>query len=253
MLPNPILEVIGGSTAYGVEMATSDNDLIGIVIPPIDHLFPHLYGHVNQFLTPSKNFETIVEHHITFHSKKYDVTVYSLQKILELLTNNNPNILELLWVPEHCIISCDKIGQYLISKRDVFLSKKSYTRLNGFARKQYDEMFNTTKRPELIKEHGFDTKSAYHAIRLANECLDILEGKGLNLTGRASFYTDIRNGTYSLEYLSSLYKDTVASIEESYTKTELQEETDINEVYKILWHCLKMKYPTVEFIKNYEI
>ena len=80
-----LFECISGSRAYGTDLPTSDTDIRGVfVLPQAD-----LYGlHYVEQVNDAKN----------------DVVFYELRRFVELLSKNNPNILELLCAPADCIL-----------------------------------------------------------------------------------------------------------------------------------------------------
>ncbi len=100
---NIIFECISGSRAYGLATASSDTDIRGVFIAPKEEYYALQY--VEQI-----NNET------------NDVVYYELRKFIALLSKNNPNILELLNVPEDCILIKDPIFDQI--KMEYFLSKQ---------------------------------------------------------------------------------------------------------------------------------
>lgn len=80
-----ILECISGSRAYGLDTPTSDTDIKGVFILPKSEYYGLDY-------IPQINNET------------NDIVFYELGRFMELLSVNNPNILELLNTPESSII-----------------------------------------------------------------------------------------------------------------------------------------------------
>lgn len=80
-----ILECISGSRAYGLDTPTSDTDIKGVFILPKEEFYGLNY-------TPQVNNES------------NDIVFYELGRFMELLSLNNPNILELLNTPESAII-----------------------------------------------------------------------------------------------------------------------------------------------------
>lgn len=98
-----IFECISGSRAYGLNTPTSDTDIRGVFVLPRENYYSLNYiGQVS--------------------NETNDIVFYELKKFIELCLNNNPNILELLNVPEHCIIEKNKIFDRI--KMEQFLSKK---------------------------------------------------------------------------------------------------------------------------------
>lgn len=80
-----ILECISGSKAYGLDTPSSDTDIKGVFILPKKDYYGLNY-------IPQVNNET------------NDIVFYEFGRFMELLSLNNPNILELLNTPESAII-----------------------------------------------------------------------------------------------------------------------------------------------------
>lgn len=97
-----IFECIGGSRAYGLHTETSDTDIRGVFVLPKDRFYSLEY--VDQV-----NNET------------NDVTYYELRKFMDLLSKNNPNILELLNVSEECVLYKHPLFDEI--RPELFLSK----------------------------------------------------------------------------------------------------------------------------------
>jgi hypothetical protein len=98
-----IFECISGSRAYGLETPTSDTDIRGVFILPKKHFYSLDY--VSQISNDTN-----------------DIVYYELRKFIELCANNNPNILELLNVPDKCVLYKNPLFDMI--KMSTFLSKK---------------------------------------------------------------------------------------------------------------------------------
>jgi len=97
-----IFECISGSRAYGLDTINSDTDIRGV------------------FILPKENFYSL-EYVGQINNETNDIVYYELRKFIELLSKNNPNILELLNVPPACILIKDSIFDQI--KMEYFLSK----------------------------------------------------------------------------------------------------------------------------------
>jgi hypothetical protein len=97
-----IFECISGSRAYGLNTPSSDTDIRGVFILPKETFY-------------SLNYVSQV------NNETNDIVYYELRKFIELCAKNNPNILELLNVPEHCILYKHPIFDDI--KTELFLSK----------------------------------------------------------------------------------------------------------------------------------
>lgn len=116
-LHTPVLIGLGGSHAYGTDISTSDLDIRGIAMHSRDDI---LLG---------RGFEQVV-------NDKTDTTIYSLKKVVSLLTNCNPNVIEMLGLkPEHYLYVSD-IGQSLLNNKDMFLSNRCINSFMGYANSQ---------------------------------------------------------------------------------------------------------------------
>ncbi len=123
-----IYDVIYGSHAYGTNREDSDMDKRGIFILPDDILKPK--ETVNGF----EDNEYISE--ITDGTQ--NVVYYEIRKFLYMLSNSKPNALEILNVPEECIIYKHKVMDLLLSNRNKFITKKcEYTFIDYINKQVY--------------------------------------------------------------------------------------------------------------------
>jgi hypothetical protein len=97
-----VFEVISGSRSYGLHTETSDTDIKGVFVLPKDMF----YG---------------LEYTAQVNNASNDIVYYELKRFVELLSKNNPNILEMLNVPEDCILYKNPVMELL--QQDMFLSK----------------------------------------------------------------------------------------------------------------------------------
>lgn len=113
-----VLMVRHGSHAYGTNTAGSDEDFRGIAIPPSEYFFGFL-----------KSFENLVRN-------DPDVTIFDIRKFFKLAIENNPNVLEILFVDPSDIISASPLGEELLAIRDQFISRAAKERFLGYAKAQ---------------------------------------------------------------------------------------------------------------------
>lgn len=107
-----LFECISGSRAHGTDLPTSDTDIRGVfMLSQTD-----LYGlHYVEQVNDAKN----------------DVIFYELRRFVELLSKNNPNILELLCAPADCILYKHPLFDWL--QPADFLSKLCRDTFAGYA------------------------------------------------------------------------------------------------------------------------
>ncbi|HMO10809.1 MAG TPA: nucleotidyltransferase domain-containing protein [Actinotalea sp.] len=111
-----------------------------------------------------------------------DVIIYSARKWARLALAGNPTVLLVLFVPDGDVVYRDRIGAELVANAHRFVSRQAAERFLGYLRAQKARVTGDaparTNRPELVAEHGYDTKFAMHALRLG------LQGCELMSTGR---------------------------------------------------------------------
>jgi len=124
---NIILLTLGGSYAYGTNNEDSDLDVRGIALNSKEDILTN--SNFNQFI----NNET-------------DTTIYSFNKIITLLTNCNPNTIEILGCNKEHYLHVSDIGQELLDNSDLFLSKLAIHSFGGYANQQLRRLTNKSKR-----------------------------------------------------------------------------------------------------------
>jgi hypothetical protein len=112
-----VFEAVMGSHAYGTNLPTSDVDIRGIFIQPLEDILG--FGKVDQV-----------------SDEKNDIIYYEIGRFLDLLKSNNPNILELLCVPFDCIKINKGIMNFIFEHKDKFLTKKCRWSFGGYAVEQ---------------------------------------------------------------------------------------------------------------------
>ena len=107
-----------------------------------------------------------------------DVVVYSARKWARLALAGNPTVLLLLFVPDEEVVHRDDVGVELTANAHRFVSRLAADRYLGYLQAQKAAMTGDpgahTNRPELVAEHGYDTKFAMHALRLGFQGIELL-------------------------------------------------------------------------------
>lgn len=147
---NIILLGLGGSHAYGTENENSDLDIRGIALNKKEEI---LLG---------TDFEQVVE-------KDTDTTIYSFNKMIKLLSENNPNTIELLGLkPEHYLYMTD-IGKELLENQKMFLSKKCIHTFIGYANAQLRRLENKAAQQITLSEKEKHILKTINSARYAIE------------------------------------------------------------------------------------
>lgn len=113
---NTIFSTIVGSVAYGTNTPESDMDVRGIaIIPDLKYYF----GYLDHF----EQFEDNVE----------DLVIYDIRKAFKLISDANPNMLDLIYTPERFHKKVHPIFEKVLDNKDKFLSKKARFTYTGYA------------------------------------------------------------------------------------------------------------------------
>lgn len=243
-------ECIMGSAAYGVPSNKSDVDVHGFTTPPIEMVFPHLSGWIRGWDHAPKNFEHYQKHHINAYEKNYDVAIHSIVRMFDLAAENNPNILDMLWVPDNCITHIDTIGHNVRKNRRHFLHKGSYHRFRGYAHQQFKRLTNSPRK-DLIEQYGYDTKFAYHIVRLALQVEQILEKGDMDFSEHSDFLKEVRVGRFdTVEALKDWYERKEKHLDELYASKNCAVPHSPDRVFlkNLLLACLELKYGSLEKI-----
>lgn len=256
-------EVLTGSIAYNVSQDISDIDIYGITIPPKNVLFPHLQGKILGFDDYSPEFNQYQQHRIGDKSARsgkgqvYDISIYSIVKYFKLAMDNNPNMVDTLFVPRNCILHITSVGEHIRNHRGLFLHKGSWHKFKGYAYSQLNKLDiknpeQGSKRAALVEKYGYDVKFAYHVVRLLDEVEQILTTHDLDLTRAAEQLKSIRRGEWSKEDIVNYFKHKEPQLEKIYQESKLPYKPDVDRIRGVLLECLEMHYGSLSKAVNSE-
>jgi predicted nucleotidyltransferase len=250
-----VYEVLMGSVAYGVSNDTSDVDVYAVTVPPKTMVFPHLTGHIHGFGSAPKNFEVYQKHHMQKDEKEYDVAVYSLIKYFDLCAQNNPNMLDSLFVPDRCVLHMTDVGQHMRSHRKMFLSKQVFNKLRGYAFGELKKLSTykpeaNAKRTKSFEKFGYDVKSGYHVVRLMREAEQILQEGDLDLELSREQLKAVRRGEWTLEQLTEWFHAKEKTLDLLSTQSSLPVKADYGKLRTLITECLEIHYGSLDFALN---
>ena len=159
---------LGGSHAYGTDVATSDVDIRGVAM-----------NNASEIVGLS-NFEQFI-------NTETDTTVYAFNKLVHLLLNCNPNTIEMLGCkPEHYIYMTDA-GREFINNRKMFLSKRALHSFGGYANQQLNRLENALSRDRLEQ-----AKKEEHIRRSMENAVKSFESRYTDFeAGSIKLFTDV--------------------------------------------------------------
>lgn len=240
-------EVIMGSVAYGVSSDTSDMDVYGICIPPKNQVFPHLNGEILGFGSQQQRFEQYQEHHLVDENvgKEYDLQIFSIIKFFNLAMDNNPNIIDALFVPLQCVLYQSAIGNMIRENRKLFLHKGAWHKFKGYAYSQLHKMSSKNpvgKRKALVEQYGYDVKFAYHVVRLLNEVEQIMVEGDIDLQKNNDQLKSIRRGEWKEEDIRKWAAEKELALEKTYLESKMPHSPDEAAIKQLLVNCLEDHY-----------
>ena len=159
---------LGGSYAYGTNVETSDVDIRGCAMNNTSEIIG------------SSNFEQ-------FLNTETDTTVYAFNKLIPLLINCNPNVIEMLGSkPEHYIYMTDA-GQEMIDNRKMFLSKRALHSFGGYANQQLNRLENALARDRMAQ-----SQKEEHIMRSMENSIASFESRYTDFdAGSIILFTDV--------------------------------------------------------------
>lgn len=167
-----ILRTVVGSGLHGIAIeGTDDHDEMGIYIEPTEVVLG---------LAPAQDHDVwrTQPEGVRSGPGDTDLVRYSLRKYLRLAVQGNPTILLPLYAPQDKVIFCNSYGQELIWLKDAIVSRRAGPRFLGYLDAQIARLEGRrslpTNRAALVEKHGYDTKFAAHALRLAIQGIEML-------------------------------------------------------------------------------
>lgn len=221
-----ILHGYRGSIAHGTfvpstdPLSIDDKDTMAICVPPRDY-----YLGLSEF--GSRGTQEIVR-------DEWDIVVYELRKTIGLLAKGNPNVLSLLWLPEHLWIKRTPAGHMLLDHRHLFVGKHVYKAFAGYASAQLAKMergvykgYMGDKRRALVEQFGYDTKNASHCIRLLRQGIEVLATGELQVERPdAAQLVAIKKGEWTLDKVKTEAETLFEQAREALVRSDLSTTVD---------------------------
>ncbi len=215
--------VKGGSQAYGLATPESDTDYYGWCIPPREYVFGD--KEIKGFDDP-KVFSQYIQ-----KGDAEEGTIWNLTRFFFLCSQCNPNVLETLYVPAECVLRATKLGSWARDNRHIFLSRELIPRFKGYAFSQIVGLGNenyksTSKRFPLIQKFGYDTKNAACALRLLDECEQLLKTGSMSLRNNSEYLRQVRAGEIPLREIKAEWDRREEAVNRAARETTLPEKPD---------------------------
>lgn len=241
---NIILLALGGSYAYGTNKEDSDIDLRGIALNSKEEI---LLG---------KDFDEVVD-------RATDTTIYSFNKMLNLLSKNNPNTIEILGCkPEHYLYM-SPIAKELIECRKMFLSKICIHTFAGYANSQLRRLENKVARLvgqakneeyilKSIQNASYDFKNRYFPY--TDDQINLYLDKSDRDDMDSEIYMDVHLTHYPLRDWCGLWNEQKAIVS-SYNKMGKRNKNAISrdKLGKHMAHLIRLYMMCIDILEKEEI
>lgn len=195
-----ILRTQVGSGVHGVTVSDQDDrDEMGICVEPPEYVVGLRRFEQYEYRTQPPGHRS--------GPGDLDLIVYSLRKWMHLALQGNPTVLTPMFVPDEEVVRIDEHGRWLREHPELVLSRRAGMRFIGYLRSQRGQLLGLrgrkhTNRPELIERYGFDTKFAYHMIRLGVQGVELLRTGRVTLPMPAdwrAWLRELRRGEHTKE------------------------------------------------------
>lgn len=241
---NIMLLTLGGSHAYGMNKEGSDLDVRGMALNSKEEI---LLG---------MDFEQVV-------NVDTDTTVYSFNKMLQLLTSGNPNTIEILGCkPEHYLY-LSEIGQELLDNRKMFLSKVCIHTFAGYAGSQLRRMENKAARLvgqaeneayilKSISNAKYDFKKRYYPHNDSD--VELYIDKAVQEGYDSEIFMNVNLQHYPLRDWAGMWNE-MKAIVSSYNKMGKRNEKAIshNKLGKHMAHLIRLYMMCIDILEREEI
>jgi predicted nucleotidyltransferase len=239
-----IFLTLGGSHAYGTNIESSDIDVRGVC------------NNRPQDIIGLSHFEQFVH-------EETDTAVYSFNKLISLLINCNPNVIEMLGCkPEHYFMMTDT-GKELIANRKMFLSLRAVNSFGGYASAQLHRLRNNLARysysqPEKeehilgsITRAMLDFNGRYQefeegGIRLS---IDKSEKEGLE----TEIFADVNLTHYPLRDYKSIWSDMQNVVKDYARVNHRNHKKDDQHINKHAMHLIRLYLMCLDILEKEEI
>lgn len=179
-----------------------------------------------------------------------DRVVYSLRKFVKLAAAGNPTVLMPLFVPagSDLVRYCNAFGAELRDRRQMLLSKQTGAKFIGYLdgqRKRYLDPGRTdsthASRPELVERYGWDTKTGYHALRLAIQGTQLMSDHHIELPmldDDRAFLLDVRQGKYTKSQVTATLESREHTLQSAIAESTLPDRPNYDLINNTLarWH-----------------
>lgn len=216
-----------GSRAYNLTTPDSDTDIRGVVLQ--DDL--SYYFGLNNFEQQS-------------YPEDEDHEAWSAKKFIALASKGNTQTLEMLWCPEHLILTNTyEFREHILKNRDAFMTKEIYNAINGYAYSEHLKAIGQSsrdlgdRRKDDLKKYGYSARNASHCIRLLHSGIEALKTGEfpVRLTGQIqSQCMQLKLGQAAPDQYKKWYTDLYSELQLTRAECKLPDKPNFKRINEML-------------------
>ena len=236
---NRILEYAVGSHLYGTNTENSDVDYSGVFVAPEEYYLGLQSVEEVDFSVKSKNENG------KNNPDAVDRKLYEFRKFVRLSLENNPNVVEQLFVDEKNLLFSNELGRELLSHRHLFLHRGLKDKFLGYSFSQKHKMIIRT-------DKFYELKNASDWLLEYNQPTKFLvELKDSNLPFMQFSQKHVRIGDLDFELTRQL-KWVLKKIQERLDKVGNRKELYLSKGYdtKFASHFLRLLMEGMELLET---
>lgn len=254
----PIFKTVYGSFLYGTNVATSDQDIKGVMVPTADDI---LDGEIHKTFTDNTNSSSDRRN----TADDTDLQLYSLKKFLHDISTGQSYAMELLFSPqEKWVGEVDPIWLEIVKNRDKFVSK-NITAMVSYARAQAFKYGDKGRRLEVFKdvvECLRRYEDYYKGTFKIRDCINPESGFGIFISKHKEFisihtkendssgveYLDVNGVMVPLGSTTSYALDVYIPRLEEYGHRAKKAMEDKGQDLKAIYHAVRIAYQAEELL-----
>lgn len=235
---------LGGSQAYGTNTETSDTDIRGF------------------FLEQSSDLLGLIKPNEEYVYRDIDTTLYSFKRFMTLLSNCNPNIIELIGTRNSEVIYQSDLAEEIRKNYHLFLSKKAFKTFIGYATQQLRRLENALARdtyPQAEKE--FHIQKSIEGQFLSGGMPETIPFSAFSFETKDSKKEELEKEIYVSINLKSVPLRDLLNTESVFSNTlrnfgklnHRNNKKDANHLNKHAMHLIRLYYMGIDILEKEEI
>lgn len=228
-----VLRTVVGSTVHGLSNpGTDDRDELGVCIEPREYVlglrpFEHWVHRTQPEGAPSGPGDL-------------DLTIYGARKFCRLAAKGSPTVLLVLFVDGEHVVQRTEIGVDLQALAPAFVSRRAGAAFLGYLASQRRALLagpSAARAREMSQRHGYDTKYAMHALRIALQGRELLTDGTITLPvpePDRSRLMAIRHGEPTLDQVIADLDRATTQLEAVASRHSLSERADAEAIDRFL-------------------